>query len=73
MRADTCFAHCQQRKMYGVTHMRDRAYAVLDEGWFDIPSMINQSGFCTRSESGCGSRSDSHLVSSASLISESVR
>jgi hypothetical protein len=38
-----------------------------------VPSMINHSGFLTRSESGWGSRSDSHFVSSASLISSWVR
>jgi hypothetical protein len=37
------------------------------------PNMMSHSGFWTRSESDCGSRSDSHLVSSASLISDSVR
>jgi hypothetical protein len=35
--------------------------------------MISHSGFCTRSESGWGSRRPSHFVSSASLISSSVR
>jgi len=35
--------------------------------------MINHSGFLTLSESGCGSRSDSQFVSSASLISSLVR
>ena len=39
----------------------------------DIPSMINHSGFLTLSLSGCGSRNDSHFVSSASLISSPVR
>ena len=39
----------------------------------DVPNMINHSGFWTRSLSGWGSRRDSHLVSSASLISDSVR
>ena len=34
---------------------------------------MSHSGFFTRSESGCGSRSDSHFVSSASLISSEVR
>lgn len=38
-----------------------------------VPSMINHSGFFTRSPSAWGSRSDSHFVSSASLISSSVR
>ena len=38
-----------------------------------VPSIMSHSGFLTRSESGCGSRSDSHFVSSASLISSSVR
>lgn len=37
------------------------------------PSMISHSGFFTRAESGSGSRSASHFVSSASLISSSVR
>jgi hypothetical protein len=35
--------------------------------------MINHSGFWTRSLSGWGSRRASHFVSSASLISSSVR
>ena len=35
--------------------------------------MISHSGFWTRSESGWGSRRDSHFVSSAILISSSVR
>jgi hypothetical protein len=39
----------------------------------DAPNIINHSGFCTRSLSGWGSRSASHFVSSASLISSSVR
>lgn len=39
----------------------------------EVPSIINHSGFLTRSESGCGSRSDSQFVSSASLISSLVR
>lgn len=38
-----------------------------------VPSIMSHSGFLTRSESGCGSRSVSHFVSSASLISSSVR
>ena len=38
-----------------------------------VPSIISHSGFFTRSESGCGSRKDSHFVSSASLISSGVR
>ncbi len=38
-----------------------------------VPNIINHSGLLTRSESGCGSRSDSHFVSSASLISSPVR
>lgn len=38
-----------------------------------VPIIISHSGFLTRSESGCGSRSDSHFVSSASLISSAVR
>lgn len=37
------------------------------------PNMINHSGCLTRSPSDWGSRRDSHLVSSASLISPSVR
>ena len=43
----------------------------LDCGY--VPSMINHSGFFTRSPSAWGSRSASHFVSSASLISSSVR
>ena len=38
-----------------------------------VPSMINHSGFFTRSESGWGSRRDSHFVDSASWISSWVR
>ena len=38
-----------------------------------VPSMISHSGFLTLSSSRWGSRRASHLVSSASLISESVR
>lgn len=41
--------------------------------WECEPSIMSHSGFCTRSESGCGSRSASHFVSSASLISSGVR
>jgi hypothetical protein len=37
------------------------------------PNMMSHSGFWTRSLSDWGSRRDSHLVSSASLISSSVR
>lgn len=44
---------------------------LINEGY--VPSMINHSGFFTRWESGSGSRNASHLVSSASLISSSVR
>ena len=38
-----------------------------------VPNMISHSGFWTRSLSAWGSRRASHLVSSASLISPSVR
>ena len=37
------------------------------------PIIINHSGFCTRSASDCGSRRACQSVSSASLISDSVR
>jgi hypothetical protein len=47
---------------------------LFTESWAgSIPSMINHSGFFTRSASFWGSRSASHFVSSASLISLSVR
>lgn len=38
-----------------------------------VPIIMSHSGFLTRSESGCGSRSVSHFVSSAALISSGVR
>ena len=47
--------------------------AVLKGEWENLPIMISHSGFWTRSESGWGSRRDSHFVCSASLISSSVR
>lgn len=45
----------------------------IEEGGSSVPIIMSHSGFLTRSESGCGSRSDSHFVSSASLISSAVR
>ena len=53
-------------------HLR-RSMMLLIEIARNLPSIISQSGFLTRSESGCGSLRLSHFVSSASLISSAVR
>lgn len=56
---------------YGEQNWYEERMTEKEEG--SIPSIINHSGFLTLSLSGCGSRNDSHFVSSASLISSSVR
>lgn len=67
------YACLRGEKRHGLVFVGWLCFWVKGEGAGVVPIIMSHSGFLTRSESGCGSRSVSHFVSSAALISSAVR